>query len=83
MCLDICADHKIFRSVRPVPPPVKSWEETRGNRPVCPIGYNDSGRLLCVPRAYIGEERVLTPRWVPSGEPTNVGTPGQWVKLQL
>jgi hypothetical protein len=29
----------------------------------------------CVPRAYIGEGLLMRPRWVPSGEPTNVGRP--------
>ena len=83
MCLDICTDQKIYRPTRVVLPPEQSWTEKWGNRQVCPIGYNDNGRWSCIPRAYIGEELVLSPRWVPSGEPTSKVYRGNWMKLQL
>lgn len=35
----------------------------------------------CVVRA--GDQLLYDPQWVPSSEPTNVGAPGFWMKMQL
>lgn len=60
--------------------PEKSWTEQWGSQPICPI--DNIAELHCIPRRHI-EDLLLSPKWVPSFTPTNVGFPGFWMKLQI